>query len=193
MPRIVGFSGSLRKGSFNTSLLRAAVAACPEGAVLDVASIRDFPLYDADVEAEGVPAVVAALKDRIAQADGVLIVTPEYNQSIPGVLKNAIDWLSRPATDMRRVFGDKAVAVMGATPGRGGTFLSQAALLQSVLALGARPWLGARVHVSGAKDVFGADGELKDETVARLVKRFMGEYVEFLTKRRSLERVPKEE
>ncbi len=193
MPRIVGISGSLRKGSFNTSLLRAAEAACPEGAVVEVASIRALPLYDADLEAEGTPPAVAALKDQIAQADGILIVTPEYNQSIPGVLKNAIDWLSRPAADMRRVFGDKAVAIMGATPGRGGTFLSQAAVLHTLLALGVRPWLGARVHVSGAKDVFGPEGELKDETVSRLVKRFMGEYVEFLAKRRSLERIPHEE
>src|SRR2546423_9379219 len=158
MPSIVGISGSLRKGSFNTALLRAAIDVAPAGTTIDIQSIRDIPLYDGDVEvATGVPAAVQALKDRIAAADGVLIATPEYNNSIPGVVKNAIDWLSRPASDIPRVFRDKKVAIIGATPGQGGTLLSQAAWLPILRTLGVHPFFGGRLGVSGANKVFDAD------------------------------------
>src|SRR6266852_3748330 len=94
---ILGIAGSLRQNSFNAALLRAAAAAAPAGCTVDIASIRGIPLYDSDVEAAtGVPAVVETLKERVAAADGLLLVTPEYNNSIPGVFKNVIDWLSRP-------------------------------------------------------------------------------------------------
>src|SRR6516165_9146617 len=110
MPTIVAISGSLRAKSFNTMLLRAAVAAAPPGATFDVASIRDVPLYDGDVEAAtGAPPAVAALRAKIAAADGLLLATPEYNGSIPGVLKNAVDWMSRPAAEIAHVFGGKPV------------------------------------------------------------------------------------
>src|SRR3954468_24207767 len=126
MTTIVGISGSLRRGSLNSSLLRAAVQATPAGVTLDVATIKGIPLYDGDVEAkEGVPDVVEKLKDRIAAADGLLLVTPEYNNSLPGVFKNAIDWLSRPPADIPRVFGNRPVAIMGASPGGFGTILAQ--------------------------------------------------------------------
>ena len=98
MTTIIGLCGSLRRGSFNRMLLRAAVEAAPPGTSIEPESIREIPLYDGDVEEEqGVPHPVQRLKNRIAEADGLLIVTPEYNYSMPGVLKNAIDWLSRPA------------------------------------------------------------------------------------------------
>src|SRR4026209_3012957 len=114
-------------------LLRAAADVMPEGVSLDIASINDIPLYNADVEAEqGIPAAVQQLKDRIAAADGLLIVTPEYNNSFTGVLKNAIDWLCRPPADIPHVFRGRPVAIMGATPGQGGTLLSQAAWLPVV-------------------------------------------------------------
>src|SRR5947209_6887129 len=130
MVRIVGLAGSLRKGSYNSALLRAAAGLSLGDATLEIASIRDIPLYDGDVEAEsGVPRPVAELKDRLASSDGLLIVTPEYNNSIPGVLKNAIDWLSRPPDDVKRVFGGRPVGIIGATPGQGGTTLSQTAWL----------------------------------------------------------------
>ena len=99
MLKLIGISGSLRKASLNTALLRAAAGAMPEGAELSVNTIHGIPLYDADVEAaSGIPAAVAKLKDAIAAADGLLLVTPEYNNSLPGVFKNAIDWLSSPPT-----------------------------------------------------------------------------------------------
>ena len=130
MATIIGIAGSLRKGSWNAALLRAAAERAPAGTTVEIASIAGIPLYDGDVESEhGIPAAVTALKDRIAAADGLLLVTPEYNNSIPGVMKNAIDWLSRGG-DMARVFGDKPVAIMGATPGMGGTRLAQAAWLR---------------------------------------------------------------
>src|SRR5262245_43512711 len=100
MTTLLGISGSLRGGSFNTALLRAAAAAVPAGTTLELASLAGIPLYDGDVEAEqGQPAPVRALKDRIATCDGLVLATPEYNNSLPGVFKNAIDWLSRPNTD----------------------------------------------------------------------------------------------
>ena len=102
-------------------LLRAATQLMPPDSTLEVASIRGIPLYDADVEAQGFPPTVVQLKEAVVAADGVLLVTPEYNNSIPGVFKNAIDWLSRPPKDAPRVFGGKPVAILGATPGPGGT------------------------------------------------------------------------
>ena len=130
MTRILGLSGSLRAGSLNTALLRAARDLMPGGSTLGIGSIAGIPLYDGDLEARaGIPAAVAALKDAIADADGLLVATPEYNNSIPGVLKNAVDWLSRPAADIARVFGGRPVALIGASPGGFGTILGQDAWL----------------------------------------------------------------
>jgi NAD(P)H-dependent FMN reductase len=180
MTTIVGISGSLRKGSYNSMLLRAAAELAPQGVTIDVASLRDIPLYDGDVEKEsGIPAAAAALKERIAAADGLLLVTPEYNHSVPGVLKNAIDWLSRPGSDIGRVFGDRPVALMGATPGQGGTALAQAAWLPVLRTLRTRPWFGARVLVSGADKAFGEDGELLDEKVRKSVRDFVAGFATF--------------
>ena len=174
MRTIIGLAGSLRTGSFNRSLLRAAAEAAPASLSVEVASIADIPLYNGDIEEnEGIPRVVQSLKDRIAAADGLLLVTPEYNGSIPGVFKNAIDWLSRPPSDMGRVFSDKLVALMGATPGRGGTRLGQAAWLPVLSNLGARPWFGKSLYVAGAGRVFDSEGALVDDDVRKLLKAFM--------------------
>ncbi len=181
MTTILGISGSLRRGSFNTSLLRAAKDLAPEGATIEIASLHGIPLYDGDLEAEsGIPEAVRTLKDRVAAADGLLLVTPEYNNSIPGVFKNAIDWLSRPASDIGRIFGDRPVALMGATPGPGGTLLAQTAWLQVLRTLGTRPWFGARLLVSGAGKVFDAEGALTDEKIRGQVQAFMKGFVGFI-------------
>jgi NAD(P)H-dependent FMN reductase len=184
MTTIIGVSGSLRRGSFNTALLRAAAAVTPAGAELSIATIRDVPLYDGDLEErEGIPAAVAALKDAIAAADGLLIATPEYNNSIPGVLKNAVDWLSRPPADIGRVFRGKAVAVMGASAGGFGTILAQDAWLPVLRALGTRPWCEGRLLVARAQTVFGPDGALADERVKEQLGQFVRGFVAFASDR----------
>lgn len=186
MAKLVGLSGSLRKASFNTSLLRAAAAAVPQGSTLDIASIAGIPLYDGDVEAEqGVPPAVQELKNRIAAADGLVLVTPEYNNSVPGVFKNAIDWLSRPPKDSARVFGDKPVAIMGATPGMGGTRLAQSAWLPVLRTLGTRTYSAKQLYVAGAAKVFDAQGTLVDDTVKKLLGEFMQGFVGFVDQARA--------
>jgi NAD(P)H-dependent FMN reductase len=181
MTTILGISGALRRGSYNAALLRAAVELAPPTLSIEIASIREVPLYDGDVEAEhGIPEPVRALKDRVAAADGLLLVTPEYNNSIPGVMKNAIDWMSRPPKDIPRVFGGKPVALMGATPGHGGTILSQAAWLPVLRTLGTLLWSGSRVHVSGAAKVFDADGRLADDTVRATLTKFLAGFADFV-------------
>ena len=181
MASIVGIAGSLRKGSFNAALLRAAASLAPSGMTIDVASIRGIPLYDGDLEAEGgIPGAVSALKDRVAAADGLLLVTPEYNHSVPGVLKNAIDWLSRPPADIPKVFGDKPVALIGATPGMGGTRLGQAAWLPVLRTLGTRLFSGKQLYVAGAARVFDAEGKLVDTKVTELLSDFLSAYAAFV-------------
>jgi NAD(P)H-dependent FMN reductase len=181
MSTVIGISGSLRRASFNTALLRAAAGLAPAGLTIEVASIREIPLYDGDLEAEhGIPEPVRALKDRIAAADGLLIVTPEYNNSIPGVLKNAIDWLSRPAADIGRVFRGKHVAMMGATPGQGGTALAHTAWLPVLRTLGTQPWFGPRLYVSSASKVFDADGHVIDEATRASLEKFVAGFAEVL-------------
>jgi chromate reductase len=183
MTTIIGIAGSLRRGSFNAALLRTAAEVAPAGMTVEIASIRDIPLYDGDVEKEsGIPAAAAALKDRIAAADGVLIVTPEYNNSIPGVLKNAIDWLSRPARDIPRVFGGRPLAIMGVTPGRGGTALAQTALLPVARALGAELWAGPRLFLSGAGTLFDDQPALTDAAVTKLVTDFMAGFAAYIAR-----------
>lgn len=182
MIRIIGISGSLRKGSFNAGLLRTAAELAPENCIVEVNSIRGIPLYDADQEeAEGVPPVVAELKDRIAVADGLLLVTPEYNNSLPGVFKNAIDWLSRPPGDRVRVFGGRRVGVIGATPGNFGTAFSQTAWLPVLRTLGMRPWFDRQLYISGAMQLFDEDGMLTDDKMRKRVKSYMAGFAAFLS------------
>ncbi len=181
MLQILGVSGSLRKNSFNTALLNAAAAAAGESARIDVVTLHGIPLYDGDLEAEkGLPAAVKELKDRIAASDALLFATPEYNHGIPGVFKNAIDWLSRPPDDIPRVFHGRLVGLIGATPGGFGTMMAQTAWLPVLRTLRMRPWFGGRLMLGGAGKLFSADGTLDAETAKR-VAEFVEEFAAFAT------------
>lgn len=181
MTKIIGLAGSLRTASFNASLLRAAAVLMPAGTTLEIATIKGIPLYDGDVETnEGIPGAVASLKDQIAAADGLLMVTPEYNNSMPGVFKNAIDWLSRPSTDSARVFGNRKVAVIGTSPGGFGTILAQDAWLPVLRTLGTQPWFGGRLMVSRAGSVFNDAGELTDEKIKTQLQQYLQGFVGFV-------------
>jgi len=162
-PCILALCGSLRTGAFNMKLLELAAAeARAQGAEVDVVepkSLGQLPFYDGDVEAQGVPAPVKELRNRLAAANGLLIASPEYNSSIPGGLKNALDWLSRPP---ERLFQEKWVGMMGASPGLFGTVRMQPHLRQSLAGLGAHV-LPAQVHLPRSMEAFTPEGKLKDE------------------------------
>jgi NAD(P)H-dependent FMN reductase len=176
--KIIGLSGSLRRASLSTALLRAAANLMPAGTELGVETIHGIPLYDGDLEAaEGIPPAVAVLKDRIAAADALLLVTPEYNNSIPGAFKNAIDWLSRPPADAARVFAGRKVALIGASPGGFGTILSQNAWLPVLRTLGTDLWTGGRLMVSRAGGVFDASGALTDAAVEKMLREYLAGFV----------------
>ncbi|HEY5103340.1 MAG TPA: NADPH-dependent FMN reductase [Steroidobacteraceae bacterium] len=176
MAKILGIAGSLRRASFNASLLRAAVELAPQGTTIEIASIRDIPLYNADVEAEGLPAAVVDLKEKVVAADALLLVTPEYNNSIPGVFKNVIDWLSRPPADVPRIFVNRHVALIGASPGKFGTLQSQRAWLPVLRTLRTRTWFGPPLYVSGAASVFDAEGRLTDADLRAKLAQFLQEF-----------------
>jgi NAD(P)H-dependent FMN reductase len=181
MVQVLAISGSLRAGSFNTALLRAAQAlAAPEASVA-VATLHGIPLYDGDVEArDGIPPAVRDLKARIARCDGLLLATPEYNNGMPGVMKNAIDWLSRPPADVAAVFANRPVALLGASPGGFGTILAQNAWLPVLRALGVRYWTGGRLLVSRAGQVFDEQGALTDEAVRKQLGEFLRGFARFI-------------
>ena len=181
MITLIGLSGSLRRGSYNSAVLRAAASMMPSGSELRIESIAGMPLYDADDEAaHGIPDAVSRVKDAIAGADGLLLVTPEYNNSIPGVAKNAIDWLSRPPGDIARVFGGRPVAIAGASPGGFGTILSQNAWLPVFRTLGADLWSGGRLLVSRAGSVIDANGEISDAATRDGIRKFMEGFVTYI-------------
>jgi chromate reductase, NAD(P)H dehydrogenase (quinone) len=162
IPRVLGIVGSLRSGSYNRRLLEAATEALPD-VDWTIARLRGIPPYDADIETRGIPPAVAQLKDQLEAADAVVIVTPEYNHSVPGVLKNALDWASRPA--MRSPFVGKPVLMMGASPGRGGARQALDHLHQVLASMDARP-LDEVVSVARAPNRFidrEPDAELRRE------------------------------
>ncbi|MFG1496215.1 NADPH-dependent FMN reductase [Saccharospirillum sp. HFRX-1] len=158
---ILGLSGSLRRASFNAGLLRAAAELAPAGTKINVGSIREVPLYDGDLEkAEGLPPAVQTLQQQLQAADGVLLVTPEYNNGIPGVFKNAIDWMSRgPGLQM---WAGKPVAIIGASPGGFGTIMAQNHWLPVLRTLKASVWTEGRLLVSQAGKMFDEQGDLID-------------------------------
>jgi chromate reductase len=178
---LLAISGSLRKASYNSALIRAWQDEAPEGVTVDIVTpeeVRAVPLYDQDVEASAFPANVAALKDRIRKADGVLISTPEYNRSIPGVLKNLIDWTSRPYGDS--AWQGKPVFVMGATGGAIGTALAQAALKQSLSYLDARVPGQPEFYSGGIAEKFDAEGKLADESTKEHIRKAYAAFLPFI-------------
>lgn len=156
----LGIAGSLRRASYNSGLIRAAIEVAPAGTRVVPFELADIPLFNADVEAEGDPPPVAAFKRAIAAADALLIATPEYNHCVPGVLKNAIDWASRPAR--RSVLTDKPVAIMGASTGRGGTARAQAHLRDGLAYTNGFVLPLPEVLVGTAGEKFADDGSLID-------------------------------
>jgi chromate reductase len=156
----LGIAGSLRRLSFNRGLIRAAVELAPQGITVVPYDYSDVPLFDADVEAEGDPEPVARFKQAIGGADGLLIATPEYNHCVPGVLKNAIDWASRPPR--ASVLTDKPVAIMGATPGQGGTARAQAQLRDGLTYTNGYVLPLPEVLVPLAREKFDAESNLID-------------------------------
>jgi NAD(P)H-dependent FMN reductase len=177
---IIGIPGSLRKDSFNLRLLQAAQSMTPQHCRIEIESLDDIPLYNADVErAAGIPPAVERLKDRIAATDGLLIASPEYNNSLPGVLKNAIDWLSRPPQDQARVFRGRPVAIIGATPSRMGTAFSQTAWLPVLRTLGTRPWFGRSLYVAAAHQVFDQYGIIQDDALSDRLRDFVAGFAAY--------------
>jgi NAD(P)H-dependent FMN reductase len=178
---LVALSGSLRQASFNTALLRAASSLCPEGVTLDLRTLHGIPLYDGDVETQGVPGAVTVLAQAIQAADGLLICTPEYNNSIPGVLKNGLDWVSRGA-EGKKTFSNKPTALMGATPGGFGTIQSQDAMLSVLRAFAVNFWFGGRLLVSKAHTLFDAGGALQDEALKAQLRDFLAGFAAHVEK-----------
>lgn len=179
--KILGISGSLRRQSFNTELLRAAQSLVGPDIELDIATLHGIPLYDGDLEQqEGLPQAVRDLKARIIASDGLVFATPEYNNGIPGVFKNAIDWLSRPPADIAQVFGGRPIAVMGASPGGFGTILAQSAWLPVLRTLGAQHWSGGRLMMSRAHKLFDENGVLNDEASSKSLREFVQGFAQFV-------------
>lgn len=167
---ILGISGSLRKESYNTKLLRAFAALAPEGTTLDLADIGALPLFNPELET-AMPAPATALKDAIAAADALVIATPEYNRSVPGVLKNAIDWASRPYG--QNSFAGKPVVTMGVSAGKIGTAVAQSHLKQILLYLAADVLGQPELYLGPAKEIFAEDGAIAvDSTKELLAKAF---------------------
>jgi chromate reductase len=170
--RVLGLCGSLRKDSFNRWLLRAAGELMPAGMTMELFDgLQEVPPYDGDVEAAGFPPPVVRLQRAIREADALLVATPEYNYGVPGVLKNALDWASRPAG--ASPLNGKPAAVMGASPAMTGTARAQLALRQSFVFTDTRVMSQPEIMVSRAPERFDAGGRLVDEAT----RRFLGDFL----------------
>jgi chromate reductase len=166
--RVTALCGSLRKASYNAAALRVAIDVAPQGMTITPAEIGDLPLYNDDIKQQGFPAPVQRLGKAILEADALLIVTPEYNFSIPGVLKNAIDWVSRMQP---QPFDGKPVAIMGAAMGPLGTGRAQYDLRKMLVYLNAHTVNKPEVFIGMAQNKFDAEGKLTDETTRGFIKQ----------------------
>lgn len=176
--RILGIAGSLREKSTNRGLLRAAAESLPPGVVLETFDLRSIPIYNGDVEAAGVPEPVQQLKARIAAADAVLIVAPEYNHTISGVLKNTIDWVSRPVS-AECPWRHKPVGITGASVGAVGTARAQYNTRQALTAVASYVMPDPTLLVGGNVSKFDGDGNLTDEATRKALGAFMAALVKW--------------
>jgi chromate reductase len=174
---IIGVVGSLRKGSYNRAVMEAAKELAPAGTTIEIVDIGNLPLFNQDVEAAAFPAEAQALKDKVKAADGVLIATPEYNRSIPGVLKNAIDWMSRPYG--QSAWAAKPVLVLGATPGMVGTAIAQEHLKNILLYLDARVMGQPELYIGGITEKLDASGKLTDQATRDHLAKAIAVFVTF--------------
>jgi chromate reductase len=166
--KVLGLCGSLRRASFNMAALRAAQELAPEGMKIEIGDLSLLPLFNDDVRLAGYPPEVAALRESVRRADALLFACPEYNYSIPGVLKNAIDWISRPPD---QPFAGKAAAVLGVSSGLGGTVRAQHHLRQIAVFVDLRFLNRPEVMIRSAAERFDAEGRLIDETTRQLVRQ----------------------
>jgi chromate reductase len=174
---VLGFAGSLRRGSYNRALLRAAQEMAPAGMTIEVFDLAPIPVYNADVEAEGDPEPVAAFKAAIRRADALLIACPEYNHGVPGVLKNAIDWASRPPRGA--ALDRKPLALMGASPGMTGSARGQSQLRQAFVFTNSYALPQPEMLVARAQEKFDAQGNLTDEKTREFLQRLLGALAEW--------------
>ena len=188
--RIVAFAGSLRRGSFNRALIHAAQELTPDGMTIEPIEIGELPFYNADVEAEGDPSSVVAFKAALHQADGILIATPEYNDGIPGVLTNAIDWGSR--LPGRSPLIGKPVAIMGASPSRIGTARAQPHLRQLLRHVHARVLPPPDLLVAKAHEKFDAGLRLKDEGTRKVLADLLVRFSRWIARERAAAEVERE-
>lgn len=168
--RVLGISGSLRQASYNSAALRAAQSMAPAGMHIEIADISGIPIFSEDTEKKGFPPAVERFRNQIRAADALLIATPEYNYSMPGVLKNAIDWASRPP---EQPFAGKPAAIMGASPGRLGTARAQYHLRQTLVFLDVHPLNKPEVMIASAHQAFNAEGQFQEESTAKLVRSLL--------------------
>lgn len=175
---ILGFAGSLRRASYNRSLLRAAQEEAPAGMRIEIFDLLDVPLYNEDVEAEGDPEGVIRFKQAIRAADGLLITTPEYNHGVPGVTKNAIDWASRPPR--QAALDGKPVAILGASPGITGTARGQSQLRQAFEFTNSYCMPQPEILVYQAHTKFDAEGRLTDAKTREYLGRFLVAFAQWV-------------
>lgn len=180
MFKIIAFAGSLRKGSFNKALLRAAVELAPADMDINIFDLEGIPLFNADLEKEGDPERVTQFKEQIRKADGVLIASPEYNHGMTGITKNAVDWASRPGNDAP--LNGKAVGIMGASPGSTGTARSQDQLRQTLKSINALCMAKPEILVGRAHEKFNDDGTLTDEKTRKYLQKYLEDFANWVKK-----------